>query len=102
MRPISKLQTGVGNSTPLILNTNISPMSIGFVAQVTAPATFGIFYTLDDPSLGTPTNWFPTSIAAGATATATGNLSTPATALQIQQTAGAGSVNLVATQAGIQ
>lgn len=105
MKPVTKTQTGVGNSAPLILNTNLAYPSVGFVAQVTGSATYGIFYTLDDPNsaafqLGT-INWFATSIAAGATTTQAGNIQYPVTALQIQQTAGAGSVSLVATQGGI-
>lgn len=102
MKPITISKTGAGTSSPVIINTNVNPINVGFVAVVTGTvSSYTIQYSMDDPYSSTGlVNWFNTSIAT-ASATEDGNIAYPITALQIVITTGSGTVALTATQAGI-
>ena len=102
MKPNTISLTGVGSSTPMIINVNVTPVNIGFVAVVTGTVSaYTIQYSMDDPNSSTGlVNWFATSISA-ASATANGNLTYPITALRISIATGTGSVALTMTQAGV-
>lgn len=102
MKPITISLTGVGTSSPIVVNTNVTPVNLGFVAVVTGTVSaFTIQYSMDNPFSSTGlVNWFATSIS-GASATANGNILYPVTALRISIATGDGSVALTMTQAGI-
>jgi len=102
MKPITISVTGVGASSPIIINTNVTPVNLGFVAVVTGTvSSFTIQYSMDDPNSSTGlVNWFATSISA-ASATASGNILYPVTAVRTSIATGTGSVALTLTQAGI-
>jgi len=102
MKPITISVTGAGSSSPIIMNTNVTPMAVGFVAVVTGTvSSYTIQYSMDDPNSSTGlTNWFATSIST-ASSTANGNITYPITALRATITTGSGTVTLTATQAGI-
>jgi hypothetical protein len=102
MKPITLSVTGVGSSSPIIINTNVTPIAVGFVAVVSGTvSSFTIQYSMDDPNSSTGlTNWFATSIS-GASATTSGNITYPITALRATIATGSGTVTLTATQAGI-
>lgn len=102
MKPNTISLTGVGSSTSMLVNTNVTPINLGFVAVVAGTvSSYTIQYSLDDPfSAAGLVNWFPSSISA-LSATANGNITYPVTALRISIASGTGSVALTVTQAGI-
>lgn len=102
MKPNTISTTGVSASSPMIINTNVNPVNLGFVAVVSGTvSSYTIQYSMDDPNSTTGlTNWFATSIS-GASATANGNITYPITALRINIATGTGSVALTVTQSGI-
>lgn len=102
MKPNTISLTGVGSSTPMIINTNVTPVNLGFVAVVSGTvSSYTIQYSMDDPYSSTGlVNWFATSISTNS-ATANGNILYPITALRISIATGTGSVALTVTQAGI-
>jgi len=102
MKPITISLTGAGVSAPIIVNTNVTPVNLGFVAVVTGTVSaYTIQYSMDDPFSSTGlVNWFATSIS-GASATTSGNILYPVTALRISIATGPNTVALTMTQAGI-
>lgn len=102
MKPIKISVTGVGASAPIIINTNVTPINLGFVAVVTGTVSaYTVQYSMDDPNSSTGlVNWFATTISE-ASATANGNILYPVTAIRTSIATGAGTVALTLTQAGI-
>lgn len=86
------------------LDVNISPFEVALAALVTGTATFTVNVSFDPIAAG-PTTWFPVAALTGKTANTLGFLSAnnngPATFVQLNQTAGAGSVILEIIQSGI-
>lgn len=103
MRPVIITQTGVGQSTPVPLDLYLTPFQVTIFTKVTAPATYGVEYTYDDPfnvPVGGLTWFVATDIPTGTTVNAEGTFDNPIRALRINQAAGAGSVIMTVNQAG--
>lgn len=104
MRVGSVSVTGVGRSAPFPLDRSISPMNIGLIARVAAPATYTIQYTNDDVNVVAPGSIVWTDVPFANLVGGTGNQQNQgnlvATALSINQTAGAGSTTLTVNQVG--
>lgn len=107
MRPQVVTQTGVGQSDPIVVNYRQNNFKIGLATDVVAPATYTIQHTLDDPAnfssasdYNTNANWFDNDIAdlVGATTNQDGNIFFPIRAIRVNQTVGAGSVELTVLQ----
>ena len=92
--------TGVGNSTPVVVDTRVSPVAIGLGAQLTGTATFSVEYCFDDPGTGF-TNWYTSATLAAKTASAFDSCLFPVTGVRVAITAGTGTVALTVVQAGI-
>ena len=92
--------TGVGNSNPVVVNTNVSPVAIGLGAQVTGTATYSVEYCFDDPGAGF-TNWYTSATLAAKTASAFDSCLFPVTGVRVAISAGTGAVALTVVQAGI-
>lgn len=93
-------QTGVGSSPALVMNTNISPLNVGFGVVVTGTVNYTVQHTFDDPAVGF-TTWFSHPTVAGQTANADGNYAFPMTGVKVLVNSGTGSATLKLVQAGI-
>lgn len=93
-------QTGVGSSSAIVVNTNISPVNIGFGVVVTGTVNYTVQHTFDDPATGFST-WFSHPTVASQTANADGNYAFPVTGVKVLVNSGTGSASLKLIQAGI-
>lgn len=93
-------QTGVGSSSAIVVNTNISPVNIGFGIVVTGSATYTVQHTFDNPATGF-TTWYPHPTIASKTDNQDGNYAFPVTGIRITVSLNAGTATLNLIQAGI-
>lgn len=93
-------QTGVGSSGSIVVNTNISPVNIGFGVVVTGTVNYTVQHTFDDPAVGFST-WFSHPTVASQTANADGNYAFPVTGIKVLVNSGSGTASLKLIQAGI-
>lgn len=93
-------KTGVGSSTPIVMNTNVSPFNVGFGVIATGTVDYTVQHTFDDPAVGF-TTWFSHPTVAGETANADGNYAFPVTGIKVLVNSGTGSATLKLIQAGI-
>jgi hypothetical protein len=93
-------QTGSGSTSPLVMNTNISPFNVGFGVIVTGTVNYTIQHTFDDPAIGFST-WFPHPTVASQAANADGNYAFPVTGIRLTVNSGGGTAQLKLIQAGI-
>ena len=98
LQTVSK--TGVGSSSALVMNTNISPFNVGFGVIATGTVTYTIQHTFDDPAVGFSV-WYPHPTIAVKTDNQDGNYAFPVTGIKVLVTAGTGSATLNLVQAGI-
>ena len=98
LQTVSK--TGVGSSSALVMNTNISPFNVGFGVIVSGTVNYTIQHTFDDPAVGFST-WFSHPTIASQTANADGNYAFPVTGIKVLVNSGDGSATLKLIQAGI-
>ena len=93
-------QTGVGSSEAIVINTNISPVNVGFGVLVDGTVTYTVQHTFDDPAVGF-TTWFSHPTVADETTNQDGNYAFPVTGVKLLVTAGTGTASLKLIQAGI-
>ena len=93
-------KTGAGNSSALVMNTNISPFNVGFGVVVTGTVTYTVQHTFDDPGVGF-TTWFNHPSIATLSANADGNYAFPVTGIRVSVASGGGEATLSVVQAGI-
>lgn len=93
-------QTGVGSTSPLVMNTNISPFNVGFGVIVSGTVDYTVEHTFDDPAIGFST-WFPHPTIATLAVDADGNYAFPVTGIRLTVNSGGGSATLKLIQAGI-
>lgn len=93
-------QTGVGSSTPIVMNTNCNPFNVGFGVIVTGTVTYTIQHTFDDPAVGF-TTWFSHPTIASKTDNQDGNYAFPVTGIKVLVTANSGTATLKLIQSGI-
>ena len=93
-------QTGVGSSSALVMNTNISPFNVGFGVVVTGTVNYTVQHTFDDPATGFST-WFSHPTVASQAANADGNYAFPVTGIKVLVNSGTGTATLKLVQAGI-
>lgn len=104
MRPCTTTTSGVSTSSPIPLDIVQVPFNVSLSTIVTGAVVYTIQHTFDDiyasgynPASGV---WYnhDNSVFVNATANGNDNFSAPVTACRINQTAGAGSVQLKAIQ----
>ena len=100
MKPQVVSVTGVGNSSPVVVNTNVSPVALGLGAHATGTVTYSVEYCFDDPGTGF-TNWYPSATLAAKSASTFDSCLFPVTGVRVAITAGTGTVALTVAQAGI-
>lgn len=93
-------QTGVGSSSNIVVNTNVTPVNIGFGVVVTGTVTYTVQHTFDDPAVGF-TTWFSHPTVVDETTNQDGNYAFPVTGVKLLVTAGTGTAALKLIQAGI-
>lgn len=93
-------QTGVGSSTAIVMNTNVSPFNVGFGVDVTGTVDYTIQHTFDDPAVGF-TLWFNHPTVYSQSTDQDGNYAFPVTAIRITVNSGGGTAVLKLVQAGI-
>lgn len=98
LQTVSK--TGVGSSSALVMNTNVSPFNVGFGVIVTGTVNYTIQHTFDDPAVGF-TTWFSHPTIASLAANADGNYAFPVTGIKVLVNSGDGTAQLKLVQAGI-
>lgn len=98
LQTVSK--TGVGSSSALVMNTNISPFNVGFGVIVSGTVDYTVQHTFDDPAVGFST-WFSHPTIAGETTNQDGNYAFPVTGIKLLVNSGSGSATLKLIQAGI-
>ena len=100
MRVQTVSQTGAGNSSALVMNTNISPFNVGFGVDVTGTVDYTVQHTFDDPSVGF-TLWFDHPTIAAQSTDKDGNYAFPVSGIRIKVNSGGGTAALKLIQAGI-
>ena len=93
-------KTEAGNSSALVMNTNISPFNVGFGVVVSGTVTYTVQHTFDDPGVGF-TTWFNHPSIATLSANADGNYAFPVTGIRVSVASGGGTATLSVVQAGI-
>ena len=92
-------KTGTGSTAAIVINTNATPVNIGFGVVITGTVNYDVQYTFDDPSTGF-TTWFSTATAAK-TDNQSGSILFPVTGVKALVNSGTGSVTMSVVQAGI-
>lgn len=98
LQTVSK--TGVGSSSALVMNTNITPFNVGFGVIVSGTVDYTVQHTFDDPAVGFST-WFSHPTIAGETTNQDGNYAFPVTGIKLLVNSGSGTATLKLVQAGI-
>lgn len=93
-------KTGTGSSTPIVMNTNISPFNVGFGVVVSGTVNYTIQHTFDSPAVAF-TTWYAHPTIASKTDNQDGNYAFPVTGIKILVNSGDGSATLNLVQAGI-
>ena len=93
-------KTGVGSSSSLVMNTNITPFNVGFGVIVTGTVNYTVQHTFDDPAVGFST-WFSHPTIANETTNQDGNYAFPVTGIKVLVNSGDGTATLKLVQAGI-
>jgi hypothetical protein len=93
-------KTGVGSSSAIVMNTNISPFNVGFGVVASGTVDYTVQHTFDDPAVGF-TTWYSHPTVAGEVANADGNYAFPVTGIKVLVNSGSGSATLNLIQAGI-
>ena len=93
-------KTGVGSSSSLVMNTDISPFNVGFGVIVSGTVNYTVQHTFDDPASGFST-WFSHPTIASETTNQDGNYAFPVTGIKLLVNSGDGTATLKLIQAGI-
>lgn len=104
MKAVVRSVTGVGSSTPAPMDTYISPFNVGVGIKVTGTVTYTVQHTFDDVfaadfNAATAT-WYNHPTLTGS-ASLDGNYAFPVTAIRVINSAGSGTTQLTAIQAGL-
>lgn len=91
--------TGTGNSSPVVVNTNVTPVNIGLAFVVTGTVNYTMQVTYDSPT--SFATWFDDATVASKTANFASSITTPVTGIRFKINSGTGTVDMSAVQAGI-
>lgn len=100
MRVQTVSRTGTGSTDAVVINTNISPVNIGFAVVVTGTVNYSVQFTYDDPSVGF-TTWFDDVSITSKTGNEDGSINFPITGMKVLVNSGSGTVTMNVVQAGI-
>ena len=91
--------TGTGNSSAVVVNTNVTPINIGLAFVVSGTVNYTMQVSYDDPM--SFTTWFDDATVASKTANFASSITTPVTGVRFKINSGTGTVTMSAIQAGI-
>lgn len=100
MKVVIVSQTGEGSSSPIVMNTNVTPFNVGFGVIVTDTVNYTVQHTFDDPAIGF-TDWFDHPTVESQGTDADGNYAFPVTGIRVTVNSGGGTATLKLIQAGI-
>jgi hypothetical protein len=100
MRVQTVSKTGTGSTDAVVINTNISPVNIGFGIVVTGTVNYSVQFSFDDPAVGF-TTWFDDATLTSKTGNEDGSINFPITGLKVLVNSGTGTVTMNVVQAGI-
>lgn len=92
--------TGAGSTDAVVINTNVTPVNIGFAVVVTGTVNYSVQLTYDDPSVGF-TTWFDDTTITSKTGNEDGSINFPITGMKVLVNSGSGTVTMNVVQAGI-
>lgn len=92
-------RTGVGSTAPIVINTNVTPVNIGFAVVVSGTVNYSVQFSYDDPTA--LTTWFDDVSITSKTGNEDGSINFPITAVKVLVNSGTGVVTLSVVQAGI-
>lgn len=105
MRPTTVTVTGIGVSTPIVMERGTAPSNASVGVKISATATYTVEYTYDDVFASTFTpagaTWFPLAAMSAKTANADGNFAFPPMACRLNVSASTGTATMVLITAGI-
>lgn len=84
----------------MVMNTNITPLNVGFGVIVSGTVNYTVQHTFDDPAVGF-TTWFPHPTVASQATNQDGNYAFPVTGIRLTVNSGGGTATLKLIQAGI-
>jgi len=93
-------RTGVGSTDVIVINTNVTPVNIGFAVIVTGTVNYSVQFTYDDPGVGF-TTFFDDATITSKTGNEDGSINFPITGLKVLVNSGTGTVTMNVVQAGI-
>lgn len=93
-------KTGTGSSDAIVVDTNISPVNIGFAVVVTGTVNYSVQVTYDDPAVGF-TTWFDDATITSKTGNEDSSISFPITGIKVLVNSGTGTATMNVVQAGI-
>ena len=93
-------RTGVGSTDVIVINTNVTPVNIGFAVIVTVTVNYSVQFTYDDPGVGF-TTFFDDATITSKTGNEDGSINFPITGLKVLVNSGSGTVTMKVVQAGI-
>lgn len=93
-------RTGTGSTDAIVINTNVTPVNIGFAVVVTGTVNYSVQFSYDDPSVGF-TTWFDDTTITSKTGNEDGSINFPITGIKVLVNSGSGSVTMNVVQAGI-
>jgi len=93
-------RTGAGSTTPVVINTNVTPVNIGFAVVVTGTVNYSVQFSYDDPAVGL-TTWFDDVTITSKTGNEDGSINFPISAIKVLVNSGTGTVTMNVIQAGI-
>ena len=91
--------TGTGNSSPVVVNTNVTPVNLGLGFVVTGTVNYTMQVSYDDPN--NFVTWFDDATVVSKTANFASSITTPVTGVRFKINSGTGSVAMSAIQAGV-
>ena len=100
MRVQTVSQTGTGSTAPVVINTNVTPVNIGFAVVVSGTVNYSVQFSYDDPAVGF-TTWFDDVTITSKTGNEDGSILFPISAIKVLVNSGTGTVTLNVIQAGI-
>lgn len=93
-------RTGVGSTDVIVINTNVTPVNIGFAVIVTGTVNYSVQFTYDDPGVGF-TTFFDDATITSKTGNEDGSINFPITGLKTLVNSGTGTVTMNVVQAGV-
>jgi hypothetical protein len=93
-------KTGTGSTDAVVINTNISPVNIGFAVVVTGTVNYSVQFSYDDPAVGF-TTWFDDVSITSKTGNEDGSINFPITGIKVLINSGTGTATMSVVQAGI-